>query len=489
MTSSKNFIKAAWGILSISVVCVLTGCGGGGENNPGTGNRVEITGRVVSADNPNQGVSGASVSISNSRATAQTDSQGNFRISSSTGIINVSIQPPDTHQGFSFSYNASGSSQMSLGELPLLPAGVTLGDITINPPAPNGPMGSYLIDQTYNFRAVLRDGSGQTLNGWAVRWRVEGGVASIDSSGNLRATSEGNGRVIAFLNFGNRTLESQPINITVKLPEDQPSFNIFASYSKSIVEYNGRTGSPIRSFGSGQLQSGRKMVLSPDRQLYICDTANNRVWRADVSTGTLSAVSSLPQDPYDVLVKPDGMLLVLTDSRLYEADPITGSYKLLFDSGSTTNGFRDMEWGPDGKVYIANASGSGFYGKSVFRIDPDGKNAEIVVRANTGSIRSPIALTFVPNNLAGGGELLVADTSNDAVYRFTSQGVLLGTAFSVKNPASLNFGPDGNLYVSIGSTNNPKGVRRYSYPSFIPVESIFISVSVNPMAVVFAENR
>jgi hypothetical protein len=488
----KNAVVLSLGFLGITFLLSLTGCGGGSPDN-GI-NQGTITGRVVRADDPTQGVSGATVSVNDGRATVVTNSNGEFQIISLVGRHTLTITPPSSYEGFSEQVTVNSSGSHNLGELPVLPSGVTLENISINAPLPDGPDGSYLLGKSYGFNTTVTRSNGQVLSGWKVRWRVEGGVATIDSSGRLLTTSEGVGRVVAFVKWGTNVLESQPVDIKVAQEAGQPSFLVYATFSKSIREYSGRTGNVQRTFGGGTLDSATRTALATGNQMYVCDTTNNRVWRVDISSGVVQAITSLPENPYDVLVEPDGSLLVLTKTRLYRVDPTSGSYQLIFNSGSSAYSLIDMEKGPDGKIYIANATGSlGVYATSVIRLDVNNPQPEVIIRGRagqTGHIGRPVALTFVPNYLTGGGELLVADDITDAIYRFTSNGDLLGTAFAFKGPVCLRFGPDEKLYVS-GDTgsSSTRGVRRYNYPSFNLVEDVFINISRPPNDFVFAEDR
>ncbi|MCW5933809.1 MAG: SMP-30/gluconolactonase/LRE family protein [Fimbriimonadia bacterium] len=449
------------GVLA-SIALTLSACGGGGGNTNSSSVGI-VQGRLVDISNTNQPIAGATVSLSNGEQTT-TSANGSFQLNATYGNHTLTVIPPNTFEGLSIPVNLNQSAK-DVGELPVMPKGVTLGSITINPSAPDGPGGSYLVGRSYQFTATVRHQNGQVLSGWKVLWQLTGNVGIIDSNGNFQPTSQGNGSLTALIKAGDRTVaQSSPITIKVSLTNTS-SMMIYAALSKGIGEINSDSGLIIRTFAAGknEIETPTGVARGNHGELYVCEYTENRVWRLQPDTGAVQLIATLPTTLTDIVVRDNGDLLVLGRKHLYKVNVSSGSFTVLYEAPSA-HLYVDMEQGPDGKLYIANIAGIDSLGKSVFRLDPDNpRQPEVIIKAGEGSLKRANAICFVPNHLPSAGTMLVSDENSNAVYRYTSEGVYLGPAFAMGNPGKLAFGHDGKLYVMNGF---PRAIVRYSYPGF-----------------------
>lgn len=447
---------------SLMLLILITSACGGNNNTNTTTSQGTVRGRLINAGNANEPISGAVVSLSNGSSTT-TNVNGSFQIQTQYGSYTLTVTPPNRFESANMSINLFQTTQ-DIGELPLMPKGVDLGSITINPPTPDGPGGSYLVGRTYQFTATVRHQNGQVLTGWRVIWQLFGDIGSVDSNGNFQATAQGSGSVTALVRSGDRVLvQSDPFPIQVTSTSTS-SMLIYAALSKGIGEINSDTGLIIRTFASGtnEIETPTGVARGNHGELYVCEYTENRVWRLQPDTGALQLIATLPTTLNDIIVRDNGDLLVLGRKHLYKVNVSNGSFTVLYEAPSA-HLYVDMEQGPDGKIYIANTAGIDPLGKCVFRLDPDNPQPELIIAAGEGSLKRANAIAFVPSHLPSAGTMLVSDENSNAVYRYTTEGVYLGPAFAMVNPGKLAFGLDDKLYVMNGS---PRAIVRYSYPGF-----------------------
>lgn len=182
-------------------------------------------------------------------------------------------------------------------------------------------------------------------------------------------------------------------------------------------------------------------LAAGDRALFVADTNNHRVRRIDLASGEVStvagtgagattgdggpAVAAAVRAPIDVVVAPDGRLLVSTDGRVRRIDPATGSIETVAGGGAADgtaaqrasfDSARGIALGPDGTIAVADATAGVVWtvaadGSSVRRAagveDENGFDGD-AGRADASRLSSPYAVAYRPD-----GTLLVADTANN----------------------------------------------------------------------------
>jgi len=145
---------------------------------------------------------------------------------------------------------------------------------------------------------------------------------------------------------------------------------------------------------------------------------------------------------------------------------------LLNDSfiSDLINDADNMEFGPDGKIYIVN-SGIGSIKGTISQYDPSGK---LLNESFIPDLTQPQDMEFGPD-----GNLYVLETGTRSntgrISLYSTLGILLNGSFvpdiDLNNPHDMEFGPDGNLYVLETSSNK---ISLYS-PSGALLEDSFIS--------------
>ena len=212
-----------------------------------------------------------------------------------------------------------------------------------------------------------------------------------------------------------------------------------------VRAFNEVTGADLGIFASLTAPDG--IEIGPDGNVYVTEqaTPDHRILRFDAQTGALlpgTGVGNLawPEDPG---FGSDGNLYVPS----FQNQQITRfSGATLANLGVFSNldfpRNADLEFGPDGHIYITTYAPE----NSVGRIH--GTTGNYLGAFTTGgSLSAPDGLTFGPD-----GDLYVSNRGNNRVDRFNgTTGVFLSTFANVTNPHGLEFGPDGNLYVIAGA--------------------------------------
>jgi streptogramin lyase len=229
-------------------------------------------------------------------------------------------------------------------------------------------------------------------------------------------------------------------------------------YGDSILSYDETTGAFERALvphGSGGLVSPRGFVIGQDGDLYV----NSGKIFAEPTQSSLLVYDGTSGEFLDALV-PKG----------HPHDPFKYA-----DA-------RGLVFGPDGNIYVSSA------GKDdILQIDPHtGTILQSFVPTNSGGMVHPQGLVF-----GADGNLYVADAYGNSVLRYegptSPDGLRPGTplpsagntgAFFVgaasgglDHPATIVFGPDGNLYLDSGLLSGSPDVLRFDGKTGAPTPS------------------
>lgn len=179
-----------------------------------------------------------------------------------------------------------------------------------------------------------------------------------------------------------------------------------------------------------------------DGTFYVGSFGFAKLYKLDASGNKQLEVDMFPR-PQKMRLGPDGNLYVgVTDQFIRRVNPSTLT---VLDSLPTTGVVSDLRFGPDGLLY-ASASG---------RIDAYdiATGSRIDFDPSTPAI-DPFTALFGPGDMAFGpdGDLFIINLRSILRYDLPTR-TLLGEFVpagpsSDPNPLSLEFGPDGNLYVA-----------------------------------------
>jgi WD40 repeat protein len=265
-----------------------------------------------------------------------------------------------------------------------------------------------------------------------------------------------------------------------------PDGNLYVSDagSNDILRYSGSTGAPLPSAGntgavfiqpgSGGLTGPQGLRFGPDGNLYVCsystlndgsiveyDGASGSYLRTFVSPGSAGANFN----PRDLTWGPDGNVYV-TDWNAYYVrrfNGSTGAFMDVFATDPTGAAYlTGLAFGPDHNLYVSDWNAGG-----VLRFNgATGAYIDDVVPPGYGGPHQAWGLAFGPD-----GDLYVAGRNSDTVFAYDlGTGNLLGTrttGTSLAEVWDVAFGPDNNLYVAAGGLNFsviPATISRFTGP-------------------------
>jgi hypothetical protein len=142
--------------------------------------------------------------------------------------------------------------------------------------------------------------------------------------------------------------------------------------------------------------------------------------------------------PTNFTVAPNGDILVSSyiGGDVYRFDRAGNPLGVFIPSGSGgLAGAYDLEWTAGGNLLVTS-----YHTNQVLEYDGT-TGAFVTVRANTGA--RPIGLAIARN-----GDIYVGNYAGGTVTRYNSAGTFLGTLMGLNGVGDIEFGPDGNLYIT-----------------------------------------
>jgi len=257
---------------------------------------------------------------------------------------------------------------------------------------------------------------------------------------------------------------------------------VISSLSSQVLRYDGNNGTPLPApgesgavfAGGGGLSFPSGIDFGPDDNLYVVGVGSDEVFLFNGITGDfiVKFVSDFPRmdpdNPVHLVFGPDSNLYVSTldTDQVLRYNGNTGMFIDVFASGGGLNDPHGLIFSPDGNLFVSGRSPDQvlrYDGNSGTPLPAPGESGAVF--ASGGGLSFPSGIDFGPD-----GNLYVSNVGSDQVLRFDGNngtplpapgesGAVFASGGGLGNPLGLEFGPDGNLYVSSTSTDQ---VLRYN---------------------------
>ena len=210
--------------------------------------------------------------------------------------------------------------------------------------------------------------------------------------------------------FGQKGSGEGQLNEPYGLAVDSEGLVYVANYYNSRVEVLREDGTFVRQIGAGQLKYPKNVTIN-NQQIYVVDTYNHRIsiyTKQDQLVRHIGERGSGPGQfkwPGAVVFSPDGdMYISDTYNNRMQVLDVNGQFKREFGNGELKNP-RDLVITADGDVFVAD---KGSNHVTVFR---DHGSAHHLV--HTFEVKNPRGLAIISN-----GDIVVTDDSNKQVVIF-----------------------------------------------------------------------
>lgn len=243
--------------------------------------------------------------------------------------------------------------------------------------------------------------------------------------------------------------------------------------ARSVMRFDSTTGTvsefakfPEVSDQGKDPQTTAGLVVSPDKQnLFVFSPGSDQIFMLDANSGAMKRVirGDFTTTSHNGVIGPDGRLYFVNAPSINAIagtqrpdtieilDPATGDHVGTFINSNDTPEVRGpfgLKFGPDGDLYVVSVLAYGFNPVTFpFRSDHVAR-----FDGTTGQFKTFVArqehlaftLEFHPN-----GQMLVPSHFFRRVYNYDiATGSLIDAFVNVDFPIQLQYGPDGDLYVT-----------------------------------------
>jgi tripartite motif-containing protein 71 len=345
------------------------------------------------------------------------------------------------------------------------------------------------VADTYNGRIQHLNAQGEYLEQFGTSGTNPGEFGypmgiEADAGGHIWISDTENGRIQKWTTsapppdaayfvgeFGSKGSEPGQLSNPSSVAADSEGDLWVSDTANNRLQQLGAEGEPIRQVGStgsgnGQFSSPRGIAISPSGSVWVVDTGNNRIQEFDSEGKFIRAVGSSGsgqgqfKSPHDLAVDANGNVWV-TDPGNFRVQKFSASGQFISAFGSQGSG--------NGQFFAATGiavdrEGDVWVADSINRRIQEFTSQGAFIR-KVGSSGSGQGQFYAPTDLVSDqdGNIWVADSSNDRIQGFDAAGTYLtmfGTsganANQFKSPVGIGADAEGNLWVADSETNSIK---------------------------------
>jgi hypothetical protein len=243
--------------------------------------------------------------------------------------------------------------------------------------------------------------------------------------------------------------------------DDDWELRHFASLARDgNADFDGDTFTDLAEFtaGSNPLRPGNTPANVHDTvRVAVATAAALEEW--SVIDNVWTKTRTISPGWVDTVTWHDGWFYAVAGADVVRIDPATGTRKVLASrplAGWTDAQGRDLEVGPDNRLYFATTFG-GTAGEGVYRLNLDGTGfAQFIPRSggtapNDWELNNAIGLAWIGNQLYVSSRA-ASGATNRPIYRFSSAGSL-AAKFTTSLTGPMGLCPDGADLAVGGSAN------------------------------------